>query len=326
MTENIGIGGLRRIADRRAEGWRRRQRNRRFGDARAKGGDRMQWVGMVAVSLPGLAALAALLFTWMQVGQANKELRISEQGQITNRFNAAINNLGSKSLDVRLGGIYALQRIMQDSSRDQRTVVSVLSAYVRQHVPVPASGFKSAEEQYTTATDVSAVIAVLGNRPASQDVTREGTPLYPVNLSHVDLRGLRPEVGLKEGSVAGNFRFANLTGADLRFADLSAFNLFSAGLGGANLENASLIGANVKSAGLEGANLKGADLEGANLSEALLDTAVLANTKLRGADLTDADLRRADLRGADFTGAHLTGAKLNGAKLDGARGLAPSTR
>ena len=96
--------------------------------------------------LPGLAALVALLFTWMSVGQTNKDLQISEQGQITTRFNAAITNLGSASLDVRLGGIYALQRIMQDSSRDQRTVVSVLSAFVRRHAPVPVNGFKPAEE------------------------------------------------------------------------------------------------------------------------------------------------------------------------------------
>ncbi|MGW7440875.1 hypothetical protein [Streptomyces sp. NPDC054849] len=66
----------------------------------------MQWVGLVAVSLPGLAALGALLFTWMQVGQASKELRSSKHGQITSRFNAAVGNLGSQSRDIRLGGIY----------------------------------------------------------------------------------------------------------------------------------------------------------------------------------------------------------------------------
>ncbi|MDQ0717877.1 hypothetical protein QFZ55_007329 [Streptomyces luteogriseus] len=35
-------------------------------------------ITLVAVSLPGLAALSALLFTWMQVGQTNKQLKISE--------------------------------------------------------------------------------------------------------------------------------------------------------------------------------------------------------------------------------------------------------
>ncbi|MGI5353858.1 hypothetical protein ACQI4E_00855 [Streptomyces sp. CA-252508] len=77
----------------------------------------MQWIGLVALSLPGLAAVAALLFTWVQVGRASKELRIAEQGQITSRFNAAIENLESKTLDVRLGGIYAMQRIMGGACR-----------------------------------------------------------------------------------------------------------------------------------------------------------------------------------------------------------------
>lgn len=82
-------------------------------------------MALTASTLPGLAALVALLFTWMSVEQTNKDLQIAEQGQITTWYNSAITNLGSASLDVRLGGIYALQRIMQDSSRDQRTVVSV---------------------------------------------------------------------------------------------------------------------------------------------------------------------------------------------------------
>jgi hypothetical protein len=69
--------------------------------------------------LPGLAALLALLFTYQQVNATKVQLRIAEQGQITDRYNAAITNLGSRSIEVRLGGIYALQRLMQDSPRDQ---------------------------------------------------------------------------------------------------------------------------------------------------------------------------------------------------------------
>ena len=61
------------------------------------------------------------------------QLQIAEQGQITDRYNAAIINLGSPSVDVRLGGIYALQRIMQDSPPDQSTIVAVLCAFVRDH-------------------------------------------------------------------------------------------------------------------------------------------------------------------------------------------------
>lgn len=61
------------------------------------------------LSLPGLAAVAALLFTWLQVGQTDKQLQVIEDQHITTRFNDAVGNLDSKSVDVRLGGIYALE-------------------------------------------------------------------------------------------------------------------------------------------------------------------------------------------------------------------------
>src|SRR5829696_516895 len=51
-------------------------------------------------------------------------LRITEQGQITERFTRAIDQLGETELEIRLGGIYALERIAKDSpERDYSTVM-----------------------------------------------------------------------------------------------------------------------------------------------------------------------------------------------------------
>ena len=84
---------------------------------------------MVVAAL--IAAFIAV-FTNVQAQRAtNTQLRIAEQGQITERYNAAITNLGSRSIDVRLGGIYALQRLMKDSPPDQPTVIAVVCAFVR---------------------------------------------------------------------------------------------------------------------------------------------------------------------------------------------------
>jgi hypothetical protein len=57
-------------------------------------------------------------------------LEVAEQGHITERYTKAIEQLGSDKLDVRLGGIYALEQIAVDSRRDHPTVVEVLSAFV----------------------------------------------------------------------------------------------------------------------------------------------------------------------------------------------------
>ena len=64
--------------------------------------------------MTSLAAVAALFFTRQSIQATDSQLRTSEQGQITDRYNAAIANLGSRSIDIRLGGFYALQRLMQD--------------------------------------------------------------------------------------------------------------------------------------------------------------------------------------------------------------------
>src|SRR5215217_2176981 len=61
-------------------------------------------------SILGLLVLTGAYMTWQQV-------RISREGQITDRFTKAIEQIGNegKGLEVRLGGIYALGRIAKDS-------------------------------------------------------------------------------------------------------------------------------------------------------------------------------------------------------------------
>jgi len=76
----------------------------------------------------GTALLAGLVFT-------NRTLGLNQQGQITDRFTKATDQLGSDKLDIRLGGIYSMERIARDSRNDQRPVMEVLTAFVREHMP-----------------------------------------------------------------------------------------------------------------------------------------------------------------------------------------------
>src|SRR5271155_3394414 len=50
----------------------------------------------------GLLAAGALLFT-------ARNFTLSREGQVTDRYGKAIEQLGSDKLDVRIGGIYALE-------------------------------------------------------------------------------------------------------------------------------------------------------------------------------------------------------------------------
>ncbi|ALO05664.1 pentapeptide repeat-containing protein [Streptomyces venezuelae] len=304
----------------------RRVAVRRHRTPPGRGNDGKQWPVVVAAALPGLAALVALVFTWISVGQTNKELRIAEGGQITTRFNAAVSHLGSTSQDVRFGGIYALERLMQDSTRDQPRVISVLSAFVRTRAQVPAGGFVKQAPGATprTAPDVTAAISVLGDRPVGHDGTAQ------LDFSGADLRGLTlsRQVSATQQSSGKTYQpsrmdlsHANLDGADLRGAELSYVALGGAWLRGANLadarlhvvelqgavlDEADLSNAEIARSGMYNASLKKADLSGSllmsiALGAADLDSADLSGTRLSGTDLHDSNLAGVNLEGSDIT-------------------------
>ncbi|MFE0651470.1 pentapeptide repeat-containing protein [Streptomyces sp. NPDC059534] len=319
----------------------RRRLRRAPGTPGGDGRGRSQWPVLAVAILPGLAALVALLFTW-------REVRVAEQGQLTSRFNDAIANLGSPSLDVRFGGIYALERIMQDSRRDQPRVVLVLSAYVRRHASVPATGFVKEPEEPPSgqdptivrpATDVAAVVNVLAHRSPGRDGDTQ------VDWNGADLRGLfltawtsRDLAQFPEGGAFPRARvplaYVNLERADLRHASLTGVDLRNAFVAEATLRQSQLLrvdlsDADLSLADLSLANVLDSDLSGADLSGALLRESSLGRLELpnrvvtpcdlSGALLWDADLTRASLAGANLTGAVLADADLTDASLAGAR-------
>ncbi|ODA69303.1 hypothetical protein APS67_006541 [Streptomyces sp. AVP053U2] len=83
----------------------------------------------------GVLAAVGLYYTHRTLQHTRDKDRvraeIEREGQVTDRYVEAIKLLGSDNRTERLGGIYALQRIMHDSAKDHTTIVSVLAAYIR---------------------------------------------------------------------------------------------------------------------------------------------------------------------------------------------------
>jgi uncharacterized protein YjbI with pentapeptide repeats len=259
-------------------------------------------------AIGGAAVLAGAVLggylTWRQ-------LRLSREGQITDRFTNAIGQLGNEKLTVRLGGIYALERITFDSDRDHWTVVEVLSAFVRENAPRTAE----AQSPLSPRTDVQAALTVLGrraSRPEPSLLSLARTDLTGADLVEARLaRAALAEAVLKSARATR----ADLSGCNLSEADLTAAHLWEADLQGANLKGALAHGTLFAWANLERASLEHADLTGARLNGARLQGA-----NLNDANLTNADLTEADLRGVDLSGARLDGATFTDAKLEGAIG------
>jgi hypothetical protein len=248
----------------------------------------------LAQIIGGLVVLLGLYATFKNIEIARENLKAAEEGKLTERFSKAVELLGSEKLDVRLGGIYALERIARDSHKDHWTVMEVLTAFVREHSKKEYEGSmrwiadndeghaypEPKQPEISIAVDVQAALTVIGRRKwAEQEKPHQ----------RIDLR-------------RSFLKRAYLNGANLRRALLS-------------------------NADLTKANLMSADLTEASLWGAKLNDAILKETKLIKANLSEADLSNATVVEADFTNAEFakffgdSGAILVGVKLGNSIGL-----
>jgi len=245
----------------------------------------------------GMVLLFGAFLTWRQTqisrAAGREELRLSREGQITDRFTRAVEQLGSADVAVRVGGIYALGRVAQESVTDREAIADILAAYVRKHAPWPPDQGSSFPESFAPgqlphlsvrAPDIQAILTVLGRR----------TPSLPHPAAWISL---------------------DLTRTDLRRGALAGANLQRARLRGSSLAKASLFKAD-----LRGADLRETDLREAVLREAIADLTTWwpdehSDPAAEGVyvhpTLENADLRSAYLRNRDLTGISLRGARAN---------------
>jgi len=206
------------------------------------------WTAIVQAA-GGAALLIGLVFTARNLRATQDKLDIDRQGQLTNRFIQATSQLGAqlnggqRNVEVRLGGIYALNRISQDWPKDYWPIADILTAYVRHNAAWknPATAAAPA-----SATDIQAVLTVLGHNPPPDGFGER----RKLDLRFTDLRGLE-------------FYDAQLAWTDFYGAHLDGAKLWGAVLRHAKLDHAILVNANLRGAKLEDSSLDGADLTGA---------------------------------------------------------------
>src|SRR5215472_8274288 len=91
-------------------------------------------VGVVVLLLiySGVTAAVAAVAAWIALMRHFAQTDADRQRRITETFSKAIEQLGSDKVEVRLGGIYSLERISKESPDDYLTVMENLSAFVRE--------------------------------------------------------------------------------------------------------------------------------------------------------------------------------------------------
>ncbi len=198
-------------------------------------------IGTATVGIVGFFIARSTNKSTIEAAHADvrRTLDATRGGQITDLYSRAIDQLGSEQLHVRIGGIYAMERVAQDSEEDHPIVMEVLTAFIREysHEHWPKTG----PGRWTRA-DIQAAIAVVGRRDVERDIHR--IDLYNVILIKADLTG------------------ANLRDATLRAANLTGAYLYDTILVDADLRDLTLDGAHLHRDDLT----RPADLTGAQWS------------------------------------------------------------
>ena len=237
------------------------------------------------------------------------------------------------NIEVRLGAIYALERISQDSERDHIAVMETLCAYVRENAPAEGCeafpvtllsqhkndplretmNWEKASEWWLGAftqsfkewigvqkpprADIQAVLNVIGRRKRERIQiemhTKDARASYQINLKNTNLRR-----------------------ADLRQASLQ-----NAILAGARLEGAHLGDANLSSASLAKANLQTALIWGADLNNTQLARTHFESTSFYKVDLSNANLSGAHLEATTFQETNLINSNMFNASMESSYGL-----
>jgi len=249
----------------------------------------------------GVLAVLGFLLALVRIRHTDKDLAIKESEELAGRYLRAAELLGSVrgrdgemlNLESRLGAIYSLGRLADESQPDYETIIKVLARYVRANAtplsPLPPLGGHLLDAPEPPGgsgrlrIDLQTAMEVVSRKCPHKKATR---PIVDVRGAHLD------ELELEDADLRG----ARLAGAKLRYAMLKC----------SDLRNANFFGADLSGCTLDRVGLQGSSLCGA----------VLIETGLRSAVFDDQ---------TEFTGANLSAAKFYeaGDKSEESRGLAP---
>ena len=212
----------------------------------------------------GASLTATLILTWRRVRTAEQIVAVAQEGQTTERFTRPVDQLGNaNNMTVRLGGIYALERIAKDSQRDHWQVMEILTAFVRENSPQVQDNTVQ-----PIAKDIQAILTVIGRR----------NPKYDQKKLRLDLTGTY-------------LHQAKLTDANLEHVDFT----------GANLRTALFLQVNFRGAIFQDTTLQGTTFKQSNLTKCYFKRALMQGADLQGSNLSNADLSDANLSNADLS-------------------------
>ena len=202
---------------------------------------------------------------------------------LNERYQKGAEMLGNNVLSVRLGGIYALERLAAEHPEQYHVqIMKLLCAFVRYPTEDEDYQNKLAERNadlrtpYSPREDRRAAMEFIGSRDETRVEIEKGQD-FRLNLMGADLSHTR----------IGD---ANLSGAMLHYANLSKTEISSVDLSNAYLTGTVMKMARLINIDFTNARALDADLSGATMLQLTMPSLTLDNANLSGAQLNGVDL------------------------------------
>ena len=218
------------------------------GDARESGSATIRNLGLVVAGI-----IALPLAVWRSV-VASKQVEVARQGLLNERYQKGAEMLGDENLSVRLGGVYALQALIEEHPGQYYiSCMRLLCAFTRNPtVDERLIGFPEEERpgilRPRLREDVQAIMDMMRSRD-DRLIDLEKEREFEVDFRGADLR-------------EANLRSVNFTGVYLRGANLSGAYAVSSNLSHAGLSEVNLSGARLALADFSGSDLADTDVSG----------------------------------------------------------------
>ena len=201
--------------------------------------------------LGGLIVIIGLYFFYQRLEKQQKQIDIQINQRVDDRFNSAINLLGSSETSARTGAIYALYELAIEEEKYRSQITQILCSHIRS---------KTDEAEYKKthskrpSNEIQTTIDLLFKEEGlyEQDFARvDGFP--EANLSHAYLMGAN---FIDAQCQKANFVDAQCQGADFANAQCQWANFINTECQNANFTIAQCQNANFMGAQCQGANFK----------------------------------------------------------------------
>lgn len=241
------------------------------GDTMQGEADNLRWYVLSFVGL--LTALGGIIGTplaLIRVWTTERQTKTAEQNHFNEILSKAVENLGAEktvtrdgvmktvpSLEVRNGGILALERLARENLDFHIEIMEILTAYIRHNVQSYVQHKSQQDNAIRPRDDLVIAFDVLSRRTCAQRAFEQSAQ-YQLQLNDTSFRRL----------ILADYDFSGIdfSGSDFTHAYLRDLNLEKSRLNRCNFNNARLREVNLNFVDYSGANFSGALFNSMSLS------------------------------------------------------------